>query len=186
MTFLLRPDNSRAVICRAPLVLAALFLASIVGVPRLHATEVVISIKNQTMTVMEGRTRKAEFPVSTSKFGLGDNFRSFRTPTGAFTIERKVGDHLPSGAVLKGLNFTGEVLRPDAPGRDPIVTRILHLRGLDNCNAGAFGRGIYIHGTAEEWSIGTPASYGCVRMNNLDIIDLYERVAAGTAVEIQP
>src|SRR5687767_2156147 len=82
----------------------------------IQAAEVVISVKNQTMTLLEGKARKAEYPVSTSKFGLGDNFRSFRTPTGTFAIDRKVGADLPVGAVLKSLHFTGEVLRPDAPG----------------------------------------------------------------------
>lgn len=148
------------------------------------ASELVISVKKQTMTVVVGGTRKAEFPVSTSKFGLGDGFRSFRTPTGAFSVERKVGHNLPAGAVLKGLHFTGEVLRPDASGRDPIVTRVLCLRGLSSSNRNAAARGIYIHGTPEEKSIGTPASYGCVRMRSRDVITLFDRVPVGTRVTI--
>jgi hypothetical protein len=161
-------------------------LGAIILSTALHAeaTEVVISIKNQTMTVMEGRMRKAEFPVSTSKFGLGDSFHSFRTPTGTFAIDRKVGDHLPPGAVLKGLNFTGEVLRPDAPGRDPIVTRVLCLRGLGSGNRNAAARGIYIHGTPEEKTIGQPTSYGCIRMRSRDVIALFNTVPVGTRVTI--
>lgn len=148
------------------------------------ATEVVISVKRQTMTILVGGARTAEFPISTSKFGLGDGFRSFRTPTGSFTIERKVGGHLPEGAVLKGLHFTGEVLRPDAPGRDPIVTRVLCLRGLDFTNRNAAARGIYIHGTPEEKRIGQPASYGCIRMRSRDVIALYDAVPVGARVTI--
>ena len=72
----------------------------------------------------------------------------------------------------------------NSPGRDPIVTRILWLRGLEAQNANAFGRDIYIHGTPEEWKIGSPASYGCVRMRSSDIIQLYNIVGVGAAVTI--
>jgi lipoprotein-anchoring transpeptidase ErfK/SrfK len=164
--------------------LMTLFLAALASAPGLRAAEIVISVKAQTMTVLEGRTRKAEFPISTSKFGLGDAFRSFRTPTGTFAIERKVGDRLPAGAVLKGLHFTGEVLAPDAAGRDPIVTRVLCLRGLDAGNRNAAARGIYIHGTPEEKRIGQPASYGCIRMRSRDVIALFDAVPVGTRVTI--
>lgn len=143
-----------------------------------------VSVKDQTITVVDGGKRKAEFPISTSKFGLGDSFRSFRTPTGTFSVERKVGDHLPAGAVLKGLHFTGEVLRPDAPGRDTIVTRVLCLRGLESSNRNAAARGIYIHGTPEERSIGKPASYGCIRMRSRDVIALFDSVPVGTRVVV--
>jgi len=158
--------------------------AALAMAPGAGAAEIVISVKKQTMTVMEGRTRKAEFPISTSKFGLGDTFHSFRTPTGTFAIQRKVGDNLPSGAVLKGLHFTGEVLRPDAAGRDPIVTRVLCLRGLGIGNRNAAARGIYIHGTPEEKRIGQPASYGCIRMRSRDVIELFNAVPVGTLVTI--
>jgi len=166
------------------LLLVTLLCNTAVFVPDSGATEVVISIKNQTMTIMEGRARKAEFPVSTSKFGIGDSFRSYRTPTGSFAIERKVGENLPAGAVLKGLHFTGEVLRPDAPGRDPIVTRALCLRGLGSNNRNTAARGIYIHGTPEEKAIGQPASYGCIRLRSRDMIALFNTVSVGTLVTI--
>ena len=143
------------------------------------AQEIVISVKRQTMTVLQGGGRKAEFPVSTSKFGIGDQRRSFRTPLGAFRIERKVGANLPSGAVFKGLHFTGEIVAANAPGRDPIVTRVLCLGG-----GSAGSRGIYIHGTPQERSIGRPASYGCIRMRSRDVIALFDTVAVGTRVVI--
>ena len=162
----------------------ALFTASLCSTSLALAAEIVVSVKDQTITVVDGGKRKAEYPISTSKFGLGDSFRSFRTPTGAFSIERKIGDRLPAGAVLKGLHFTGEVLRPDAPGRDTIVTRVLCLRGLESRNRNAAARGIYIHGTAEERSIGKPASYGCIRMRSRDVIALFNSVPIGTRVVI--
>ena len=143
------------------------------------AQEIVISVKHQTMTVLQSGGRKEEFPVSTSKFGVGDARRSFRTPLGAFHIEKKVGANLPAGAVFKGLHFTGEVVRANAPGRDPIVTRVLCLGGG---SAGA--RGIYIHGTPQEKFIGHPASYGCIRMRSRDVIALFDSVAVGTRVLI--
>ena len=143
------------------------------------AQEIVISVKRQTMTLLQGGGRKTEFPVSTSKFGIGDQRRSFRTPLGAFRIERKVGANLPSGAVFKGLHFTGEVVAANAPGRDPIVTRVLCLGG-----GSAGSRGIYIHGTPQEKSIGRPASYGCIRMRSRDVIALFDTVAVGTRVVI--
>ncbi len=87
-----------------------------------------------------------------------------------------MGANLPSGAVFKGLHFTGEVVPANAPGRDPIVTRVLCLGG-----GSAGSRGIYIHGTPQEKSIGRPASYGCIRMRSRDVIDA---VAIGTRVLI--
>jgi lipoprotein-anchoring transpeptidase ErfK/SrfK len=143
------------------------------------AKEIVISVKRQTMTVLQGGARRAEFPISTSKFGVGDRARSYRTPLGAFRIERKVGANLPSGAVFKGLHFTGEVVAANSPGRDPIVTRVLCLGG-----GSAGSRGIYIHGTPQERAIGRPASYGCIRMRSRDVIALFDTVQVGTRVVI--
>jgi hypothetical protein len=85
---------------------------------------------------------------------------------------------------FKSRRPTGEIVKPNTPGRDPIVSRILWLRGLEMQNRLAYGRGIYIHGTAEEWSIGTPASYGCIRMRSHDVIQLFDRIGVGTRVEV--
>jgi len=126
----------------------------------------------------------ASYPVSTSKFGLGDRHGSNATPLGKFRIQKKIGDGLPLGAVLKSRVPTGEILSPDAPGRDPIVTRILWLHGLEPRNQNSFERFIYIHGTPEERTIGTPASYGCIRMKSKDVAELYEIVGTGARVEI--
>jgi hypothetical protein len=99
-------------------------------------------------------------------------------------IAKKIGENAAPGTVFKDRLRTGEIVLPDSPGRDPIVTRILWLRGLEPQNANAFSRYIYIHGTPEERLIGMPASYGCVRMRSNDIINLYENVGVGAEVTV--
>jgi hypothetical protein len=86
--------------------------------------------------------------------------------------------------VFKNRRRTGEIVGVNAPGRDPIVTRIIWLRGREGRNANAFRRDIYIHGTPEERNIGRPASYGCIRMRSVDIINLYSQVGPGAQVSI--
>ncbi len=136
------------------------------------------------MLVFEKGVEIARYDVSTSKFGVGDRPGSFATPLGEMEVREKIGGGEPSGMKFKGRRPTGEIVPPNAPGRDPIVTRILWLKGLEAQNRLAFERGIYIHGTAEEWSIGTPASYGCIRMRSRDVIQLYDKIGVGTRVEV--
>ena len=88
----------------------------------------------------------------------------------------------PSGAVFKSRQPTGEIIKPDSPGRDPIVSRIMWLRGMEKTNKNAYSRCIYIHGTAEEKNIGKPVSYGCIRMTSKDVIDLFSKLPIGTRV----
>jgi len=88
--------------------------------------------------------------------------------------------------VFHNRRLTGEVLQPNTPGRDPITTRIIWLRGLEAQNAHAFQRCIYIHGTPEEKKIGRPASYGCIRMKAKDVAELYNQVPIGAVVQIIP
>jgi L,D-transpeptidase catalytic domain len=107
-------------------------------------------------------------------------------PLGHLEIAKKIGAGAPAGSVFKSRKPTGEILAPDAPGRDPIVTRILWLKGLDTQNADAFQRYIYIHGTPEERNIGKPASFGCIRMRSADIIRLFATVGVGAKVEVVP
>ncbi len=148
--------------------------------------KVIISVKDQKLMVIEDGKRAAIYPVSTSKFGLGDRWGSMATPLGWMQVAEKIGDHAPPGAVFHKRRFTGEILKPNAPGRDPIVTRIIWLRGLEHSNANAFNRCIYIHGTAEEKSIGKPASYGCVRMCSKDVTQVYAQLPIGAIVRIIP
>jgi lipoprotein-anchoring transpeptidase ErfK/SrfK len=145
---------------------------------------IVISTREQKLALLDRGNLMAIYPVSTSKFGLGDWPGSSCTPLGELEVAQKIGDHAPSGAVFKDRRRTGEIVAPDSPGRDPIVTRILWLRGRDPQNAQAYARMIYIHGTPEERNIGFPASYGCIRMRSSDIINLYEVVGRGAEVTI--
>jgi lipoprotein-anchoring transpeptidase ErfK/SrfK len=162
--------------------LIALFLASCAAPDTRH--QIVISTREQKLAVLDRGNLMSIYPVSTSKFGLGDWPRSRYTPLGQLEIAKKIGDNAPPGAVFKDRRRTGEIVPPDSPGRDPIVTRILWLRGLEAQNTNAFTRDIYIHGTPEERLIGTPASYGCIRMRSSDIIKLYDVVGVGAAVSI--
>lgn len=147
--------------------------------------ELVVSVPEQRMVLLTRGQPTASYPVSTSKFGLGDRPGSNGTPLGAMEVAQKIGDGAPLGAVFKGREATGEVIAPDAPGRDPIVTRILWLRGTEEQNRHAHDRYIYIHGTPEERRIGTPASYGCVRMRSRDVLALFDAVGNGARVYIE-
>src|SRR5437870_2257469 len=164
------------------LLLVAFFIASCAAPDTRH--QIVISTREQKLAVLDRGNLMAIYPVSTSKFGLGDWRGSRYTPLGQLEIAGKIGDNSPPGAVFKDRRRTGEIVLPDSPGRDPIVTRILWLRGLEPQNANAFTRDIYIHGTPEERLIGKPASYGCIRMRSTDIINLYDIVGVGAGVTI--
>ncbi|HEV2840523.1 MAG TPA: L,D-transpeptidase [Chthoniobacterales bacterium] len=161
---------------------ATLCLTSCVAPDTRH--HVIISVPQQRMALLDNGALLATFPVSTSKFAIGDSPGSLGTPLGELEIAEKIGGSAPSGAVFKDRRRTGEILPPDAPGRDPIVTRILWLRGREARNANAYSRYIYIHGTPEERTIGRPASYGCVRMRSRDVIQLYHIVGRGAKVTI--
>jgi lipoprotein-anchoring transpeptidase ErfK/SrfK len=146
--------------------------------------EVVISVADQRLALVKGGAIVRKFSVSTSMFGLGDGFGSYKTPLGRLRVCVKLGDDLPQGAVFKRRNFRGEVLRKNARGRDPIVTRILWLEGVEPHNKNARRRCIYIHGTPQERSIGKALSYGCVRMRSQDVVQVFDAVPIGTTVTI--
>jgi lipoprotein-anchoring transpeptidase ErfK/SrfK len=167
---------------RCYVLLLALLLASCAAPDTRH--QIVVSTREQKLALIDRGNVLAIYPVSTSKFGLGDWRGSRFTPLGKLEIAQKVGDNAPPGAVFKDRVRTGEIVAPNSPGRDPIVTRILWLRGREAQNGNAFARNIYIHGTPEERNIGLPASYGCIRMRSSDIIQLYNIVGAGAAVTI--
>lgn len=175
-------------------VAAFIFIALFVRLGSLGAAEgssvapreqILISVADQKLRLMRDGQRVFDFPVSTSKFGEGDFFNSYRTPLGHFVISQKIGAGLPVGAVLKSGRPTGEVLAVNAKGRDPIVTRILCLRGQEPSNQNAEPRRIYIHGTPEEKRLGKKASFGCIRMRSSDVIRLYAFVRPGTPVTVQ-
>src|SRR6266480_5666285 len=148
------------------------------------SADMIVSVPDQMLALVDRGKLIARYSISTSKFGTGDSAASFRTPLGTLFISAKIGDRLPQGAVIKNRMPTGEIVEVDAPGRDPIVSRVIWLRRMETQNQKARDRCIYIHGTPEERRIGTPASFGCVRMRSRDIIDLYDHVHIGTHVLI--
>ncbi|MEM8955015.1 MAG: L,D-transpeptidase [Verrucomicrobiota bacterium] len=148
--------------------------------------KMIVSARDQKMVVLKKGKKIREYNISTSKFGLGDQKGSYRTPLGRMQVASKHGGGSAKGTVFKARKPTGEVVKVNSPGRDPIVTRILWLRGLEAKTKNAHPRCIYIHGTPEERTIGTPASYGCIRMRSKDVIDLYRIVGVGAIVEVVP
>jgi lipoprotein-anchoring transpeptidase ErfK/SrfK len=148
------------------------------------SSQLIVSVRDQKLMLVQNGGKVATYPVSTSMFGLGDAWGRMTTPLGYLTVEKKIGDNVPTGAVFHNRRLTGEVLQPNAPGRDPVTTRIIWLRGLEAQNAHAFQRCIYIHGTPQEKTIGRPASYGCIRMKSSDVATLYDRVPLGAIVQI--
>jgi lipoprotein-anchoring transpeptidase ErfK/SrfK len=143
-----------------------------------------VSIGDQRLTLKENEQPIRTYPVSTSRFGIGTEEGSLKTPTGRFRVARKIGGKLPSGTI-----FVGRVpLKADEEPpttEDHVMSRILWLDGLDEHNANTRDRFIYIHGTRHEDKIGKPASHGCVRLRNHDVIELFELVDEGTPVVIE-
>lgn len=134
-----------------------------------------------------------EYPVSTAKLGAGNRQGSNQTPPGLHYVRRKIGAGAVSGAIFKGRVNNGKVARieplPRHTGDDFVTTRILWLSGLEpGVNSGpgidSFKRYIYIHGTHEEGLIGQPASHGCVRMRNKDVIELFDKMPEKSLVLI--
>lgn len=149
-----------------------------------NSSKVIVSILHQKMYVLFDNKHFREYPVSTSKYGVGDEFGSYKTPTGIFRVHSKYGDGLNIGAVLKSRKPTREIVSPNSKDRDPIVTRIIWLEGLESSNRHAFERCIYIHGTPQETNLGRPASFGCIRMASKDVLQVYEVLPQQSCVAI--
>lgn len=144
-----------------------------------------VSIAEQTLELRDHETLLRRYPVSTSKFGPGFEEGSFKTPLGNFRICEKFGEGLPAHTSFRGREPVGQ-WDPAIPCQDDLIlARILRLDGLDPENGNSYQRFIYIHGTNHEDLIGTPASQGCVRMRNEDIIELFELLPLDTPVHIR-
>ena len=143
-----------------------------------------VSVRDQELKLRRGRKIVRRYPVSTSRFGLGTEEGSNKTPLGHFRISDKIGGGVPVGTV-----FVGRMaLTPDDPlpaTQDLVLSRILWLDGLEPENANTRDRFIYIHGTKHEDKIGQPDSHGCIRMRNADVIELFDLVGVGTPVTIK-
>jgi L,D-transpeptidase YbiS len=143
-----------------------------------------VSIRDQQLILKENEEPIRTFPVSTSRFGIGTEEGSFKTPIGRFRVVEKIGSEMPSGTIFVGrVPLRADQERPAT--EDWVTSRILWLDGLDEHNANTRDRFVYIHGTKHEDKIGTAASHGCVRMRNADVIELFELVDQGTPVVIE-
>ena len=155
----------------------------------------VVAIEAQRLYLMQdGRLLKA-YPVSTSAFGPGSQEGSNQTPLGLHQIKQKFGENEPEGMVFKARKPTGRmaniIAEPRDVPEDDVTTRIMWLDGMEpGVNQGgkvdSYKRYIYIHGTPEEGLIGRPASHGCVRMLNADVVDVFNKLPEGTLVYITP
>jgi hypothetical protein len=170
------------------LVPTALGIASCCQCPMPEPTgprqRIVVSIPDQTMQTYEEGKPKRRYPVSTSRFGVGDRLHSNRTPLGRLQVVEVIGEGLPKGMRLACREPTGQIVKKNTPGGDVIVTRIVRLRGTEACNARTYRRCIYIHGTTNEKDLKKPVSWGCVRMGSSDIIRLCKWLQPGAEVDI--
>jgi len=152
-----------------------------------------ININEQKLRLCNGKKIEKEYPVSTAKNGAGELIDSECTPRGEHIIAEKIGaDCLPNTVFVERLP-TGEIYSPELrkhfPDRDWILTRILWLKGEEpGCNQGgdvdSHERFIYIHGSPDDVQMGKPGSRGCIRMCNRDVIELFDKVIAGTRVVV--
>jgi len=147
-------------------------------------TRIDISIRDQTLTVARGDETLRTYPISTSRFGLGTEEGSLKTPTGKFRIAAKIGYEVPADTIFVGRVPLGPEEIPPAT-EDFVMARILWLDGTEEQNANTRDRYIYIHGTTHEDKIGTPDSHGCIRMRNADVIELFDLVEQDTPVMIR-
>ena len=155
---------------------------------------IIISISGQDLSLLDAAGQlERRYAISTAAKGAGEQDGSFCTPRGQHVIRAKIGAGQPENTVFVRRRPTGEIYTPELgaqfPERDWILTRILWLSGCERGfnrlgTVDTMRRYIYIHGSPDSVAMGVPGSHGCVRMRNNDLLDLFERVAAGTSVEI--
>lgn len=156
-------------------------------------SQIIIDTQQQTLFLYENAAVIKTYPISTAKQGLGEQKNSFQTPRGWHIIRAKIGQSQPINTIFKARRPTGQIYHPELaikyPHTDWILSRIIWLSGLEigknrlaKCDT--MQRYIYIHGTSDEDGIGKPISMGCIRMNNVDIIELFDFVSVGLSVFI--
>lgn len=164
---------------------------SLTELPPRHGLWIEIATQTQQLRAWEGDTCRYQCDVSTGRAGVGNQENSGKTPLGWHYIRAAIGREAPENAVFKGRRWTGEVFTPELgkafPERDWILTRILWLCGLEPGvnRAGQVDsqrRYIYLHGTPPDQPMGQPASHGCVRLRNVDLLWLFEHALPGTPV----
>ncbi len=153
-----------------------------------------VSIAAQTLELWERGSMAKRYIIGTATNGPGEEFGSERTPRGWHKIRAKIGAGAAPDTVFVGRRPTGEIYGPDLrtnqPGRDWILTRILWLSGLEPGfnrlgRVDTMRRYVYIHGCPDDDRLGVPSSHGCVKMRNTDVVELFDRVDAGTRVLIE-
>lgn len=154
-----------------------------------------VSLAEQRLRLLDNQGNIVkDYSVSTARNGAGERNGSECTPRGRHVVRARVGGGCPVNTVFKGRRPTGEIysaaLRRQYPGRDWILTRILWLSGLEPGfnrlgEVDTMRRFIYIHGAPDDDPMGVPGSHGCVKMRNVDVIELFERVPAGTPLTIR-
>ena len=155
---------------------------------------IIIDISEQKLRLIKDEKIVKIYPVSTSKYGVDNKKDSNKTPLGIHRIAKKIGEGAPIGAIFESRMDTGKIAEiytdKTEIQEDLVTTRIMWLEGLETgVNKGngidSYERCIYIHGTQEEGLIGEPASHGCIRMKNNDVVELFDLVTINTLVEIQ-
>lgn len=147
-----------------------------------------VKIAMQSLAVYENGYCLAQFPISSALAGLGTEEGSYKTPTGHFAIAEKIGEGEPLYTRFISRQAQGIYTPSLSPHleEDLILTRILWLTGLEEHNKNTYARYIYIHGTNQEDRLGTPASLGCLRLSNKDMLHLFNLVEVGTPLTIIP
>ena len=144
-----------------------------------------VSVQEQKIHVVKDENVVKSYPISTSKYGLGNKVGSNKTPLGKHKVVEKIGEGLELGAVLKARKPTGEVIPQDEKTpATKITTRIIRIKGEESKNSNTYKRNVYIHGTTRESDLGKPASIGCVRMADEDIVEIFPKVDQNTKINI--
>ena len=156
----------------------------------METMKIIILIKEQCAKLVRDGQVERVFSVSTSSLGTGSEVGSYKTPLGNLKIHQKIGADHPHGRVFRARVPTDDICTENPrsslwqSAEDMVLSRILWLEGCQPENANTKERFIYLHGTNQEHLLGQPASHGCIRMSNNDIITLFDLVAEGTEVEI--
>lgn len=143
-----------------------------------------VSVPDQEVRLYDGDQLLTSLPASTSKFGLGTEEGSNKTPLGTFRVCEKYGARAPEGTIFKGRKPEGQWNPGETSEEDLVLSRILRLESTDPKLKNTYQRYIYFHGTNQETRIGNPASHGCIRLKNTDIAQLFSQVPVGTPVHI--
>ncbi len=153
--------------------------------------KLIVNSRGQTAELWDDNQKLKVFKISTAAKGLSCEIDSYCTPTGCLKVAEKIGEGLAVGAIFKSRVPTGEIWSQSEkalqaqPEDDLVLTRILWLEGAEETNSNTLGRFIYLHGTNHEDKLGTPASHGCIRFSNKDILEIYGILDIGSLVIVE-